>query len=177
MFIHVIKMGFAVLRAKWYLRSATLLGQKIRLWGKPYITNEGQIIIHDRVRFSSTVVPVELGTGPDGIIEIGEGTYINYGASIGATKQVTIGRDCNIGTYVTLIDNDFHRLEPERRHETPESMPIILEDNVWIGAKAIVLRGVRIGTGSVIGAGSVVTKDIPPRSLAAGVPAKVIKQL
>jgi len=75
------------------------------------------------------------------------------------------------------MDNDFHRLEPERRNERPDSAPIILEDNVWLGARVIVLKGVTIGEGSVIGAGSVVTKDIPPRSLAVGMPAKVIKTL
>jgi maltose O-acetyltransferase len=75
------------------------------------------------------------------------------------------------------MDNDFHRLEPERRDERPLSAPIILEENVWLGARVIVLRGVTIGAGSAIGAGSVVTRDIPPRSLAVGAPAKVIRSL
>jgi maltose O-acetyltransferase len=68
-------------------------------------------------------------------------------------------------------------MEPERRNEMPASAPIVLEENVWIGIRAIVLRGVTIGQGSVIGAGSVVVNDVPPRSLAAGVPARVIRTL
>jgi maltose O-acetyltransferase len=76
-----------------------------------------------------------------------------------------------------MMDNDFHRIEPERRNERAESAPIILENNVWLGARVIVLKGVTIGEGSVIGAGSVVTKNIPSRSLAVGQPAKIIKEL
>ena len=88
-----------------------------------------------------------------------------------------IGAHCNIGSHTIIIDNDFHRLDPERRNEMPDSAPIILEDNVWIGVRAVILRGVTIGAGSVIAAGSVVVKDVPARTLAGGVPAKVIRSL
>jgi len=138
--------------------------------------NWGQMIIGDKVRVISTIATTEL-VADGGVLEIGARSYINYGCSIGATQLVRIGPNCNIGTYTILIDNDFHRLEPERRLERPESAPIILEENVWLGARVIVLRGVTIGRDSVIGAGSVVTKDIPARSVAAGVPAKIVKQL
>jgi len=168
--------GGAILRARWYLRHATFLGEKVRLWGKPSVQNWGRLVIKDRVRLVSTVATLELVV-EDGALEIGEGTFINYGCSIGATELVRIGANCSIGTYAILMDNDYHRLEPERRYERPESAPIILQDNVWLGARVIVLRGVTIGAGSAIGAGSVVTHDIPPRSLAVGVPAKVIRQL
>jgi maltose O-acetyltransferase len=76
-----------------------------------------------------------------------------------------------------LMDNDFHRMEPERRNEQPPSQPIILEENVWIGARAIILRGVRIGAGSVIGAASVVAEDVPPRSVVTGQKARVVREL
>src|SRR5204862_7531416 len=112
------------------------------------------------------------GTSP-----IGAGSFSNYGCSIAATQLIQIGPNCNIGTHVIMMDNDFHRIEPERRTERPPSAPIILEENVWLGARVIVLRGVKIGAGSVIAAVSVVARDIPPRSVAAGVPAKVIRSL
>jgi maltose O-acetyltransferase len=159
------------------LRQATSVGPKVRLWGRPAIHNAGRMIIGDRARLVSTIATLELVAGRDGILEIGEGTFINYGCSIAASQLVRIGPNCSIGTYVIMMDNDFHRLEPERRNERPESLPIILEENVWLGARVIVLRGVTIGAGSAIGAGSVVTRDIPPRSLAVGVPAKVIRTL
>lgn len=173
---HIWRNGWALLRARWYLRHATTVGPGVRIWGRPWIRNWGQMIIHDKVRIISTVARSEL-IAVEGTLEIGARTYINYGCSFGANQLVKIGPDCNIGTYVIMIDNDFHRLEPERRNERPESKPIILEENVWLGARVIVLRGVTIGAHSVVGAGSVVTKDIPCRSVAAGVPAKVIRTL
>ncbi|MFK7800600.1 MAG: acyltransferase [Anaerolineae bacterium] len=166
----------AVLQARFYLRN-TQLGRKVRLNGKPLIHDAGKIIIADRCRFIATMGGLELGTGPDGTLEIGENTFINYGTSIAAMQHVKIGRDCNIGTYCMIMDNDFHRLEPEHRNEQPDSAPIVIGDNVWLGGRVIVLKGITIGDGSVVAAGSIVTKDIPPRSLAVGSPAKVVRQL
>ena len=167
----------AVLSAKWHLRSADLHGRKIRLWGKLAMEIEGQLIIHDRVRLSSRITPIELAVHKDGILEIGENTYINYGTSISSYKSVIIGSDCNIGTYANITDNNFHRIEPERRSELPESHPVVIGNNVWLGARVIILPGVKIGEGSVIGAGSVVTKDIPSRVIGVGVPANVIREI
>lgn len=173
---NIVSDILAVLRARWYLRSAEL-GPRVRLWGRPAVSNYGRLIIGERVRLVSTIVPLELAVGHGARLEIGQGTFINYGCSIAATELVQIGPRCNIGTYVMIMDNDFHRLEPERRQERPPSAPIILEENVWLGGRVTVLSGVTIGSGSVVGAGSVVTKSIPPRTLAAGVPARVIRPL
>jgi maltose O-acetyltransferase len=123
------------------------------------------------------VSTLELSVGRDATLEIGERVLINHGCSIGATKLVRIGERSNIGSQSILIDNAFHELDPERRNEQPESAPVILEANVWLAARVIVLPGVTIGQNSVVGAGSVVTRDIPPDVLAAGIPAKVIRSL
>jgi acetyltransferase-like isoleucine patch superfamily enzyme len=167
----------AVLRARYYLRSAKALGPHVRLWGVPFVKNEGTLLIGDRVRLASTISTLELSVGPNGTMEIGDRVLINHGCSIGATKLVRIGERCNIGSQVILIDNAFHELDPDRRNEQPEPAPVILEANVWLAARVIVLPGVTIGTNSVVGAGSVVTRDIPPNVLAAGVPAKVIRPI
>ena len=167
----------AVLGARWYLRRATSVASTVRMTGRPVLFNAGTMVIADRARLVSTVAKLELATGPGGRIEIGERAFINYGTSLGASLAVTTGANCLIGTHCLIIDDDFHRLEPERRSERPEPKPIVIEDNVWLGARVIVLPGVTIGEGSAIGAGSVVTRDIPPRSLAVGVPAKVIRDL
>ena len=135
------------------------------------------MVIGDRVRIVSTVATLQLGTLAGGLLEVGDRTLLNYGGSISAAEHIHIGARCLIGTHAIIMDNDFHRVEPERRLERPESRPIRIEDNVWLGARVIVLRGVTIGEGSCIAAGSVVASDIPPRSLAAGVPAKVIRTL
>lgn len=168
---------WAVLRARWYFRQANEVGAKVRVWGRPHVRNWGRMVIGARLRLVSTVATVELIAMPGATIEIGENTFINYGTSIAAKQLIHIGADCSIGTQVIIMDNNYHRLEPERRNEPPDSAPVILEENVWIGARAIILPGVVIGRDSVIGAGSVVTKSVPPRSLAAGVPAKVIRFL
>jgi acetyltransferase-like isoleucine patch superfamily enzyme len=76
-----------------------------------------------------------------------------------------------------LMDNAYHFVVPERRLERPESRPIILERNVWLGARTIVLPGITIGEDSCVGAGSVVTKDVPPRTFVAGAPAQHVRSL
>lgn len=76
-----------------------------------------------------------------------------------------------------IMDDDFHRLDPERRNERPESSPVVLKVNVWVGGRAIILSGVTIERDSVVGAGSVVVGHVPPRTLVAGVPARVIRSL
>jgi maltose O-acetyltransferase len=141
------------------------------------VNNRGRLLIGDRVRITSTIATMELGVGPEGTLEIGDNVLINYGCSFGATKLVRIGDRCNIGMQVILIDNAFHELDPDRRDEQPESAPVILERNVWLASRVIVLPGVTIGENSVIGTGSVVTKNIPPNVLAAGVPARVLKPI
>jgi maltose O-acetyltransferase len=167
----------AVVRARYYLRSAQALGQRVRLWGVPLIENHGELLIGDRVRLASNVSTLQLSVGSAGRLEIGDRVLINHGCSLGATKLVRIGERCNIGSQCILIDNAFHQLDPERRDEQPESAPVVLESNVWLATRVIVLPGVTIGRNSVVGAGSVVTRDIPPDVLAAGIPAKVIRPL
>ncbi len=167
----------AVVRARYYLRSAQTLGPRVRVWGVPAVMNNGRLLIGDRVRLSSRLSTLELSVGREGTLQIGDRVLINHGCSIGATMLVRIGARCNIGPQSMVIDNAFHELDPDRRDESPQSAPVILEDNVWLAARVIVLPGVTIGTNSVIGAGSVVTKDVPPNVLAAGIPAKVIRPL
>jgi acetyltransferase-like isoleucine patch superfamily enzyme len=166
-----------VLRARWYLRKASYVGPRVRVWGRPWVENAGTMTIGDRTKLISHVARLELSAGQGATLEIGERVFINYGCSIGATQLIRIGPRCAIGTYAIIMDNDFHMVDPERRYDVPPSAPIILEENVWLGARVIVLRGVTIGAHSVIGAGSVVTRNIPPRSVAVGLPARVIKSI
>jgi maltose O-acetyltransferase len=167
-----------VLRARWYLRHAERAGPRVRVWGRPRVKVwDGHLLVGDRLLLVSTPAVTELAVHDGGTLEIGDRVFINYGCSIVASLLVRIGPRCSIGTHAILMDNDFHRPEPERRNERPESRPIVLEENVWLGARVTVLRGVTIGRDSVIGAGSVVTRDIPPRSVAVGLPARVVRCL
>jgi acetyltransferase-like isoleucine patch superfamily enzyme len=169
--------GRAVLNARWSLRKADEVGDRVRLRGRPAVTNRGRMVIGRRVQLVSTIATLELVSDAGGLLEIGEATLVNFGCSLVATDLVRIGADCHIGPYTMMLDNDFHRVEPERRLERPPSRPIIVEDNVWIGARSILMSGVTIGRDSCVGAGSVVTGDVPPRTLVAGVPARTIREL
>lgn len=172
-----INAAFQVLRARLLLRGAQFNGMRIRLRGTPVFINGGTTILHNRVQLFSTVACLEIGSTEGGLLEIGERTFINSGCSIVATLSISIGAECHIGPHVMLFDNAWHRVEPERRNERPESAPVVLGRNVWLGARVIVMPGVTIGAGTCIGAGSVVTQDIPPRVFAAGVPARVVRVL
>lgn len=166
-----------VLSARLWLRGVDDVGARVRCWGRPVVRNAGSMTLGDRVRVISDVARTELVTGAGGTLRIGERTYINYGSSISASRLVTIGARCLLGTYTLVIDDNFHHVDPARRMEATEPAPVRIADDVWLGAKAVVLPGVSIGTGSVIGAGSVVTRDIPPQTLAVGLPARVVRQL
>lgn len=95
------------------------------------------------------------------------------GVSIRCFKHIKLGENVRVGANVLIIDGDAHQDDPRSN----ESRPIFIDDNVWIGTTVIVLKGVTIGKNSVIGAGSIVTKDIPANVIAAGNPCKVLRQL
>ncbi len=166
-----------VARARWFLRHADELDGRVRVQGTPRVVNNGRMIIGHKARFDSRLATLELVADSGGVLEIEERAFINFGCNIAASELIRIGAYSQLGPYCMLMDNAYHHVEPELRHERPPSKPIILERNVWLGARTIVLPGVTIGHDSCIGAGSVVTKDIPPRTLAAGVPAKVIRSI
>ncbi|NOT26789.1 MAG: acyltransferase [Acidobacteria bacterium] len=111
-------------------------------------------------------------------IRIGENTRL-HGTCIHAYRSVVIGNHCLIGGNCQILDCSGHELcfdnVENRINTTSDGIPVVVEDCVWMGANCIVLPGVRIGRGSVIAAGSVVTRDIPPMVVAAGNPAKVVQ--
>lgn len=158
-----------------YLRQVTRVGAGVRCSGRPRVDNMGTMFIGDNTLVRSVNVPVELATGPGGRLEIGPNCSINYGASIGAMSSVTVGARCRIGPYVMIVDSEFHDVYD--RSTLPQPRPVVLEDDVWIGAKASILPGVTVGRGAIVGTGAVVTRDVEPFTVVAGVPAKVIRRL
>jgi len=137
-------------------------------WPLPSVRNNGSIEVENCAFFPG----VRLECWEGATIRIGNGTYLNRNVEIVAAKAVTIGRDCKIARDVIIMDTDQHALT------TGELLaePVVIEDRVWIGARAIVLKGVTVGHDAVIGAGSVVTRDVPARAVVAGVPARLLRQ-
>ena len=106
-------------------------------------------------------------------LELGN-SYINSGSVISCKKHIVIGDGVAIARNAAFYDSDMHMLIDPSGNQTNSDAPIVIEDHVWIGFGAIILKGVTLGTGCVIGAGAVVTHDIPPHCIAVGNPAKVI---
>ena len=109
-------------------------------------------------------------------ITIGDHVLISPGVRISAAESITIKDSCMVASNAYITDSDWHGIY-DRSLPPEESFPVTLEENVWIGDSAIVCKGVTIGKNSIIGAGAVVTSNIPANVIAAGNPARVIRKL
>lgn len=117
---------------------------------------------------------------PTARISIGDGTWINNGfTAIAEFTSISIGRRCLIGTQVEILDSDFHGIQLADRTKASRDWckPVTIEDDVFLGSNSKIMKGVTVGRGSVIANGSVVTRDVPPFSVAGGNPARVIKSI
>lgn len=178
-------------------------GKNLRVWGHLYLRKArgSKISIGDNFEFTNGggVNPLSRNLRgciftqfPDSSIIIGNNVGISS-SCIRAKERIVIGNNVNIGAGCILIDTDAHNLDYRvraskatvnkygRKYEkdsfTAKSSPIVIEDNALIGAYCIILKGVTVGARSIIGAGSVVTKPVPPDCIAAGNPCKVIRKL
>ena len=172
-------------------------GKNFKVFNKIYLIGKGTIRIGNDFMFTSgdCINPISrnlrgcIYTKQDAKITIGDRVGISS-SSFWISKELTIGNDVKIGADTLIIDTDSHQIDYRLRKKYPHnqeealflnsqihSAPITIEDDVWIGAKCIILKGVTIGARSIIGAGSVVTKNIPSDCIAAGNPCKPIKFL
>lgn len=147
----------------------------------------GKILIGNNFYFSSGDAVNPISSNLQGTIYLENGASLKIGNNVGMSStrmwvhdSVTIGDNVKVGACVLITDTDAHPLDYLARrtsNEGTKSAPIVIEDDVWVGAHSIILKGVTIGARSIIGAGSVVTKSIPAGCVAAGNPCKVIKKL
>ena len=136
--------------------------------------NKGILIGDNVVIARNTIISCKGGS-----IEVGNNTTIAMNCLIHSEKHVRVGENTLIASYCYIIGggtHDFERLDVPVIQQPSNSKGIFLEDNLWLGAGVKVLDGVKIGRDSIIGAGAVVTKDIPEFSIAVGIPAKVVKK-
>lgn len=170
----LVQGSMRIFMAKIYLRNCTTIGRMVSANGKPVIDNQGEMILGDEVRVWSNIVQAKLYTGKKARLLVGKNSRLN-GVHIDVRELVQIGENVRIAPYTIILDSDFHDVKDH--FSEGAAKPVIIEDNVWVATRATILKGVTIGKGSVVAAGAVVTKDIPPNCVAAGVPAKVIKKL
>ncbi len=163
-----------LLAAVWRLRGASLADRIVVRGRFPRLTRLGKVSVGSRVSFRSDALPVRIGAGPRGKLSVGDNCFINGGTSIYAGGSIAIGPNCLIGENVTIIDRSFHQIEEGAEVVT---RPVVIGRNVWLANNAVILPGVEIGEHSVVGAGSVVTKSFPARSLVAGNPARLIREI
>lgn len=133
------------------------------------------ITLERDVSLDDGVVLLCSGSPKENKISIDQGTYLNRYTMLDAHTQISIGRNCMIGPHCYITDANHGRAPGVLvKEQKMEPLPVVIEDDVWLGAGVVVLQGVRLGRGCVIGAGAVVTHDVPPQAVFAGVPARAI---
>ena len=178
------------LRAFRLLHPWVNLGSGLKLYGLPVFVfpKSAHVRIADGIVFRSSVRQNFVGLFKKCTIYVQSGAELTIldhsgfsGVSIYCAKEIRIGKYVNCGGNVCIWDTDFHPLEYQARRqnvvELIKASPIIIGDDVFIGANSIILKGVTIGNRSIIGAGSVVTSDVPPDEVWAGNPARFLKRL
>ena len=153
-----------------------------RAWGiwnievsGPNISIGKNVVMVAGKREKTSLTTIKLGEH-EGKISIGDNVLVMNGVRISSASGIIIEDDCMLANYCYLTDSDWHDIYD--RTSTPgKSRPIVLEKGAWIGDSAIVCKGVRIGENSIVGAGSVVRKDVPPNVVVIGNPARIVKKL
>lgn len=138
-----------------------------------------QIELGDGVKFGHGVGIGVAGRGPSdlAVLRIGAHTIIGDRTHVNCQTSISIGTHCAISWDVEILDSDMHTIVAEDGQALPNRAPVVIEDRVWIGMRALILKGVTIGHDSIVAAGAVVASSVPPRSICAGNPAKVIRQI
>jgi acetyltransferase-like isoleucine patch superfamily enzyme len=176
-----MREGRAILKGLWCrawfrLRGVRFrAGRNLRIDGRLVIRGPGRVIFGDNVRVGMTVTPWTYAS--DSLISVGNDSFIN-GTSFGCYREIRVGERAILGQ-AHIMDTDFHSVEIDRhRPDAPVRVaPVVLEDNVWIGAQVGILPGTRIGENSVVGFGAVCADVFPANVVIAGNPAKVIRTL
>ena len=176
-FVNLCTALFNYFRWAWRFEN---FGFRSRLTKPDIITNPSGIRIGKRVSIWKGARIEAIGGGENPKIEIGDGTNIHLYFHCGAAESVKIGRDVLIAGRVYITDHDHafdDPVNPARWTEKLTSKPVVIEDGVWLGEGCVILKGVTVGTRSVVGANSVVTKDVPPFTIVGGVPARIIRKI
>lgn len=169
----------------WIAGTSLSINQGTRFNVPVIVNGAGGVSIGAQNSFGYTLAPM-IGNGAiliqartaNASIRIGQRNHTSNNISIIARESIEIGNDCQIGDLVAIYDSDFHEVSPATRNASAgKSAPVLIENNVFLGSRVLVLKGVRIGENTVVAPMSVVTKSLPSNCLAAGIPARVIRQI
>jgi acetyltransferase-like isoleucine patch superfamily enzyme len=153
---------------------ATTCGSWCELRGHVRIRSGGTLHIGNKLKVDGRPIATLIQVGSAGRLSIGDDVYINYGVDILASHSVTLGDNVLIGPLCAVVDDDMHDLDSARKRR---QAPIVVESNVWLARGVIVMPGVTIGRDTVVAAGSIVSRSLPAGVLAAGAPARVIRDV
>ena len=150
--LDLFSLHFRIIRNRIVFRSrGAKLGKRVLIYGPVYVS------------------------GSLSNLKIGDGSRIGHWVTLNLSDKITIGRNTHVSGGVMIHTSSLYVSEvPRMRHYTQQ---VVIGDNVWVASNAIILPGTKIGDNSVVAAGSVVTRDVPPNTLVGGVPAKIIKNL
>lgn len=162
-----------------------VIGRGTHFWVPVRSRGSGTLVIGQRNSFGFAQAPC-LGTGDiliqprtlESRITIGDHNSTSNNIAMVANQAISIGNDCRIGDQVAIYDCDFHEVDPKTRNQSAgPCMAVSVGNNVWVGSRVVILKGVSIGDNSVIAACSVVTKPVPTNVIVAGNPARIIRTL
>ena len=192
---YVLKLRWLISLSNWKIirKNKVVIGENVKIYGKIFISNSGLLEIGDSCTITSgrnfNIIGGDLRCNmivtKDAVLKIGKNVGISN-STIVCTKQIIIAEDVLIGGGCKIYDTDFHSLDYINRmnpfkSSTPDAQikqsPVIIKKGAFIGGHSIILKGVEIGEYAVVGAGSVVTKNIPDNEVWGGNPAKFIKKI
>jgi acetyltransferase-like isoleucine patch superfamily enzyme len=155
------------------------VGQRLSVSALPYLTGHARVTIGDDCRLGRvTIFSGRFFDEPE--LVIGSGVTISTNVSFSVNKRITIGNNVSIAALSAIFDSDGHPSDLDRRLRgepmtVDDIRPVTIEDYAWIGWGSHILKGVTVGKGAIVAAGSVVIADVPPGALAMGVPARIVR--
>jgi acetyltransferase-like isoleucine patch superfamily enzyme len=158
---------------RWHARALGASPKNLDISGPCVIHGGGKFVVGQNVSLRATPrLPIELFCAPGAVLTLEDGCFLNQGVRVVCCQEIIIGEYSLFGDESVIMDCDFHGVG-----DSPaKTAPVIVEQGVWVGTRAIIIKGVTLGTGCVVGAGAVVTRSVPSRSLVVGNPARIVRQ-
>ncbi|MGD8563299.1 MAG: acyltransferase [Desulfarculaceae bacterium] len=162
---------------------AAEVGKNLRIERVPFITGRGQIRIGKGVYISGKInIGFNRSLGMNPVLSIGDHSFIGHDCAFNLAQGISMGKHCLIASGAMFFDNHGHPFDASQRRQnlpvSPDDVaPISIGEDVWIGTRAIILKGVTIGDRAIVGAGSVVTRDVPADAIVTGNPVSRLKRL